>query len=153
MAIQLKVFAIEDDALRIGTTVRSALLVAAIVAVLAACEPEPAVVIDAPKSAVVGNSVTFRWHLSPAAQSDQYRFTILLDKGVNPCDAGIEESFDAGSSTCRTISLDRNRFHRGAKAEWAIGASAPGRKWQCVRGGTFTVDPAVPPPPRCGDGS
>lgn len=120
-------------------------LAATIVAGLAACELEraPSLVIDEPKSDVVGNIVTFRWHLEPAAPSEQYRFEILIDKGMDPCDGGIEESFDAGSSSCKTISLDRNRFHPGAKAEWAISASAPGRKWQCVRGGRFTVDPSV----------
>ena len=124
-----------------------------IVVVLASCERAPSVEIDEPKAVVVGNTVTFRWHWSPAAPSGEYRFEILLDKGVDPCDGGIEESFDAGSSMCKTISLDRRRFHPGAKAEWAIGVHGPGPKRTCIQGGTFTVDPAVPPPPSCGGGS
>jgi hypothetical protein len=100
--------------------------------------PPPSLVIDAPTTNPTGLRVTFAWHMDNAALNRSYRFQVRLDKGVDPCDSGIEESFDAGDRTKLTVTLDDARY-RGFLVDFAIRADDGQGFKTCVYGRRFKV--------------
>ncbi len=109
---------------------------------------EPRTIIDSPESESVGLGVTFRWGLRNAKPGEVYRYKVRLDKGVNACDSGIEEEFDADTKTCLRVDLPANRYSNSS-VDFAIQATdSQGHKF-CTEGRRFRVDAQLPPSQRC----
>lgn len=108
----------------------------------------PRVVIDSPVGESVGLTVTFRWHVEDAEAGDVYRYKVLLDKGQNACDGGIEEEFDAKTETCLRVELSSPRY-TNESVDFAIRATDSQGRTYCSQGGRIRVTPRLPPSPPC----
>jgi hypothetical protein len=96
---------------------------------------------------VVGTMATFRWSVANARRGEVYKFEVRLDKGINACDSGIEEVFDARNQTCFTANLNP-AIYGGQPVEYGIRATDSRGKIGCTSGRTFSVDLSIPPPAR-----
>ena len=105
--------------------------------------PAPRMVIDAPTAVTIGLNVTFRWHLENPDPELTYQFEIRADKGIDACDNGLEEVFNAQTATCMAVALDPRRYSNQS-AEFAIRALDSRGQAFCQRGGRRFVDPQVP---------
>ena len=104
----------------------------------------PRVIVDGPDSAIVGLAVTFRWHVENPLPGVSYRSVIHLDKGFNPCNGNIEESFDASTESCLTVRLTAPRY-AGASLDFAVRVTDEFGGQTCATGRTrLQVNPAVP---------
>jgi hypothetical protein len=108
----------------------------------------PRVIIDSPAGGSVGLTATFRWHIEDVEAGDVYRYKILLDKGQDACDGGIEEEFDAKTETCLRVKLSPTRY-ANASADFAIRATNTQGRTYCTQGGRIRVSPKLPPSPSC----
>ncbi len=97
--------------------------------------------LDVPAKAGISTrapDVAFAWRLIDADPARSYRFQIRRDKGVNACDAGIEEFFDAGSATSMNLTLDARRY-QGQSADFAVQAEDDLGFRVCEQGRRFTL--------------
>ena len=108
----------------------------------------PRVIIDSPVGGSVGLTATFRWHVEDVEAGDVYQYKILLDKGQNACDGGIEEEFDAKAKTCLRVKLSPPRY-TNASVDFAIQATDAQGRTYCTQGGRIRVSPNLPPSPSC----
>ena len=111
----------------------------------------PRIIIDSPVCRFVGRTVTFRWRIQGGPATETYRYKVRLDKGVNACDNGIEEEFDAGTNTCLRVELSSSRYLKGTYADFAIQATDSQNRRFCESGRYFVVDPQLPPSPTCAE--
>jgi hypothetical protein len=110
--------------------------------------PAPRIIIDSPVGESVGLTVTFRWHVEGGAAGDAYRYKILLDKGQDACDGGVEEGFDAKTETCLRVKLSPSRY-TNESADYAIQATDSKGTTYCAPGGRIRVTPKLRPSPPC----
>jgi hypothetical protein len=107
------------------------------------------VVIEAPTGGTVGLNVTFRWRLENVMVGETYRYEVRLDKGVNACDAGIEQAFQADTRTCLNIDLPADIF-AGQRVEFAIRAIDSRGQPYCTNGpAALTVSASAAASPPC----
>jgi hypothetical protein len=100
--------------------------------------PPPRVIVDAPRSDPRSLAVTFAWHIQNPDPERTYRFKVHLDKGVDPCDRGVEETFDAGRATTLTVQLDAARY-AGHSVDFGIRADDRQGFSVCERGRRFRL--------------
>jgi hypothetical protein len=100
--------------------------------------PPPRLVIDAPAGNPTSLTVTFEWRLLDGDPARTYQYQVRLDKGVDACDSGIEEAFNAGAATRLTVTLETSRY-RGQSVDFAIRLDDGAGLTLCERGRRFTL--------------
>jgi hypothetical protein len=100
--------------------------------------PTTRVIIDAPTTNPSSLTVHFAWRLIDADPARSYRFQTRLDLGVNACDGGIEESFEAGDASNLTVTLDPRRY-QGRSVDFAVQVLDDRGFRVCQQGRRFTL--------------
>jgi hypothetical protein len=110
--------------------------------------PAPRLVIEAPTQGAVGLNVTFGWRIENPDPGVTYQFEVRLDKGVNACDNGVEEAFNAQAATCLPVALDPRRYGNQS-ADFAIRSIDSRGLSMCQVGPRLSINPQLPPNPPC----
>jgi hypothetical protein len=92
--------------------------------------------------------VTFRWRLDNPARGSTYQYEVRLDKGINACDAAIEEAFQADARTCLTVSLPA-AIYAERSTEFAVRAVDSQGRLFCTAGRTLVPSASGPAPVPC----
>lgn len=101
--------------------------------------PPPRVELISPADGdTVGLRVTFRWRVRHPEPGWTYRFELRLDKGVDACDSGFEDMFDASTQTSLTVDLDPPRY-RGQSADWGVRTADSRGRTLCTNDFRFRV--------------